>query len=300
MPQLATPAVDFAFDFAKYQALGNDYVVIDPERTAFEPTPERVRLVCDRHFGLGADGVLFGPLPAEDGSDSGFRLEIYNSDGTPCEKSGNGLRIFAQYLRDQGRTQDEEFVLHSAGGPSTVRIVDAAAGTVRVDLGRADLDSAAVGAGGPRRELLREPLEALGSSWTATCLHLGNPHCVIPLTKDQVTEELARRLGPALRDHRLFPQRINVQLMEVLDRSTIRIEIFERGAGYTLASGSSGCAAAVAAHALGLTGPEVTVRMPGGTVRVEIAPDGRVALTGEIRPVLHGSWAEPLRRRLTG
>ncbi|MFD7625414.1 diaminopimelate epimerase [Streptomyces sp. NPDC059851] len=284
------------YDFTKYEALGNDYVVIDPGHTAFEPTPELVRQVCDRHFGLGADGVLYGPLPAADG----YRLRTFNADGTECEKSGNGLRIFAQYLRDAGYTDADAFVLHTSAGPAPVRILDPAAGTVGVDLGPATLDSLAVGATGPRRTMLREPLTAADAAWTATCVHLGNPHCVIEPGAAAVDEALARRLGPAVRDHELFPHRINLELLDVVDHDRIRIEVFERGAGYTLASGSSACAAAVAAHALGLTGPRVTVEMPGGTVAVGIDGDGRVSLTGEVRAVLQGHWAPRLSRRLAG
>jgi diaminopimelate epimerase len=284
-----------AADFTKYQALGNDYVIIDPQRTSFTPTAGRVRLACDRHRGLGADGLLYGPLPADDG----FRVMIFNPDGTECERSGNGLRIFGRYLREAGYTSLDHFVLYSAAGPSAIDLIDAPDGPVRAELGAATLDSAAVGAAGPRRPMLAETLYAAGRPWTATCVDLGNPHCVIT-GGGQLSAELVREVGPELRDHELFRQRMNVELLEVVDRETIRIEIFERGAGYTLASGSSGCAAAFAASALGLTGPEVTVRMPGGDIRVSIDPAGRLALTGLVAPVLEGRWAAPLAAALCG
>ncbi|MCX4542446.1 diaminopimelate epimerase [Streptomyces sp. NBC_01565] len=270
------------YDFAKYEALGNDYIVIDPRHTTFDPTPENVRLVCDRHHGLGGDGVLYGPLPAADG----FRLRTFNADGTECEKSGNGLRIFARYLRDSGHTDADAFVLHPPAGPCPVRILDAESAIV------------GVGLGAPALEGLREPLTAGGATWTATRVDLGNPHCVIETAPAVADEALARRLGPAVRDHALFPDRTNVELLDVLGPDRIRIEIFERGAGYTLASGSSACAAAVAAHALGLTGPRVTVEMPGGRVTVEIDAAGRVSLTGEVRAVLRGHWAPGTALRL--
>ncbi|MDJ0380134.1 diaminopimelate epimerase [Streptomyces sp. G-G2] len=289
MSQDTAPAVDFA----KYEALGNDYIVIDPRHTAFDPTPENVRLACDRHFGLGADGLLYGPLSA----DNGFRLRIFNPDGTECEKSGNGLRIFARYLREAGHAITDAFTLHSLAGPSAVRILDGRAGMVRIDLGPATTDSRAVGAAGPARPMLREPLHAAGSGLSVTCVQLGNPHCVVFLDDEPASEELARRIGPAVRDHELFTQRVNVELLNVIDRENIRIEIYERGAGYTLSSGSSACTAAFAAHARGLTGTRTTVHMPGGRVTVEIDDDGRIALSGEVRPVLRGHWAQRIGQR---
>ncbi|MFD8233365.1 diaminopimelate epimerase [Streptomyces sp. NPDC059696] len=281
-------------DFAKYEALGNDYIVVDPSGTDFVPLPEHVRLACDRHHGLGADGLLYGPLPAEDG----FGLLTFNADGSVCPQSGNGLRILARYLRESGHTDADTFTLHSSAGPATVRVLDLGSGTVSADLGTASLDSRAVGAAGPARTLLREPLLAAGEPWEVTCVQLGSPHCVIPVPDRTADEALARTVGAAVRDHALFPDRINVELLDVVDRETLRIEIFERGAGYTLASGSSACAAAVAAHALDLTGPRVTVHMPGGEVEVGIAADGTVTLTGVVRPVLRGHWAAGIGQRL--
>lgn len=311
---LPPPRHDMAdgHDFVKYEALGNDYLVIAPAAGQVAPTPDNIRLICDRHYGPGADGVLYGPLPEK----HGFGLRTFNSDGTECEKSGNGLRIFGRYLRDHGWTGEPEFTVRTLAGPVTVQLVDPAPGPeapdaaspdgghpgdgapVRVSMGRASLDSELIGATGPRREMLRETLAAAEGEWTATCVFLGNPHCVLPLDGTEVTEELARRLGPGLAGHARFPGRINVQLMEVRAADRIRIEAYERGAGYTLASGSSACAAAVAAHALGLTGPEVTVEMPGGHLAVGISDAGEVTLTGPVRPVVAGRWAPAFRRRL--
>ncbi|MFI6149094.1 diaminopimelate epimerase [Streptomyces sp. NPDC051109] len=282
-----------AADFVKYEALGNDYVVVDPRHTAFEPTPDNVRLACDRHFGLGADGLLYGPLPAEDG----FRVQIFNPDGTECAKSGNGLRIFARYLRESGRAGTDAFTLHSPAGPSPVHVLHGSPGTVRIGLGAATTDSRAVGAAGPARPLLREPLHAAGLDLRVTGVRLANPHCVVLLDDDRADEELARRICPAVRDHALFTQRVNVELLNVIDRENIRIEIFERGAGYTLSSGSSACTAAFAARALGLTGSRTTVHMPGGRVTVDVDGDDRITLSGEVRPVLCGRWAPRLGQR---
>jgi diaminopimelate epimerase len=284
-------------DFVKYHALGNDYCVIDPRATEFYPSPENIRLVCDRHFGLGCDGVLLGPLqhPAPSGH---WYLRIFNPDGTECEKSGNGLRVFARYLLESGTARGDHFTLHSAGGPSQVRVTGEE-GIIEIDLGPASLDSEAFGAPGPSRTMLREPLHVLGERAEVTCVTLGNPHCVVPLDEARVTAETAHVLGPALRDHEAFLQRVNVQLLSAEGRHSIRIEVFERGAGYTLASGSCAAAAAFAAHALGLTGQEVKVHMPGGAIDVRIAPGNRVTLSGRVQAVLSGRWAPELRASFT-
>ncbi|WP_063726076.1 diaminopimelate epimerase [Streptomyces monomycini] len=305
-------AVPDGHDFVKYEALGNDYLVITPAAAQAVSTPENIRLICDRHHGPGADGILYGPLPAQ----HGFGLRTFNSDGSECEKSGNGLRIFGRYLSDYGWAEEPEFTVHTPAGPATVELLEpdsrgpgtalpgsgrsaeAEPAPVRVSMGRASLDSELIGATGPRREMLRETLPALEREWTATCVFLGNPHCVVPLDGSEVTEETARRLGPALVRHERFPQRVNVQLMEVRAADLIRIECYERGAGYTLASGSSACAAAVAAHALGLTSAEVTVEMPGGTLGVGVSDTGEVTLTGPVRSVVAGRWTPAFRRRL--
>lgn len=278
-------------EFAKYHALGNDYIVIDPG-SGFVPTPENARLVCDRHAGVGADGVLFGPLTGTEP----FGLRTFNADGTECAKSGNGLRIFARYLREHGHTTADELTVLTAAGPAEVTIVDLDRDLVRADLGVATVDSTAVGATGARRDLLREPLTAAGAELTVTGVYLGTPHCVAVLDGEEVTEERMRALGPVLRDHERFTDRINVSLVHVLDRTAVRIEIFERGAGYTLASGASACAVAFATHALGRTGSRVAVHMPGGRVDVEIGDTGAVVLTGPVEPVVVGTWAGPLRR----
>ncbi|MCQ4081116.1 diaminopimelate epimerase [Streptomyces sp. RB6PN25] len=283
-------------DFVKYEALGNNYVVVDPRYAAFAPLPENVRRVCDRNRGLGADGLLYGPLPAADG----FRLLTFNADGSECGGSGNGLRIFAWYLRESGHTEADVMTLRTPSGTSTATIVDADSGVVRVGLGTARPDSGAVGARGPARTMLREPLDAAGRRWEAGCVRLGSPHCVLPLADAPADAGLARRVGAAVSSHDLFPDRINVELLHVTDRENLSIEVFERVAGHVPASGSGAAAAAYVAHARGLSGPRVTVHMPGGRVTVDIGEDGAVSLTGEVGPVLRGHWAPRLARSLSG
>lgn len=275
-------------DFYKYHALGNDYIVIDPNKTTLPLTAETVRLLCHRHFGIGSDGILYGPFFQQDG----IHLRILNPDGSEAEKSGNGIRLFARYLFDAGYIKDSAFDLFTPGGKVSVEILDTRASLIKVNMGTATFSSTAIPVAGPVREVIAEPLTVLGQTYAATCLSVGNPHCVLPLPV--ISRELAEQLGPVIENHLLFPNRINLQLLKVLDRSTIQIEIWERGAGYTLASGSSSCAAASAAYRLGLIDRNVTVIMPGGTLRIAITAAGDIYMTGPATAVYQGTFAETL------
>ena len=283
-----------AFDFWKYHALGNDYLVIDPNLTTFDPTPEAVKLVCDRHFGVGSDGILFGPI-LEGGR---IRLRIFNPDGSEAEKSGNGIRIFSRYLVEAGYVKEKTFTLLTLGDEVRVEVLDETASMIKVDMGTVTFRSDEIPVAGPSREVVDEPLAVGDRVFRVTCASVGNPHCVIPLP--EISAELAREYGPRIENHPLFPHRINVQFLKVLDRKNIQIEIWERGAGYTLASGSSSSAAACAAYRLGLVEPELTVHMPGGEIGIAIAPDGHVHMTGPVAGVARGEFAEEMRRRIKG
>jgi diaminopimelate epimerase len=279
-------------DFVKYQALGNDYLVVDPNLVLLTPTPQAIRLLCDRHLGVGADGVLLGPIgPVQ--ANAPVRLRIFNPDGSECERSGNGLRMFALYLAQHYLACSEFAIRTVAGDARAVLHQDEAAG--------AGSGSAVVSVemGMPRFDAVDEPLPVGGREVRITAVHNGNPHAVVhggdvPSTPSAA---VARELGPLIAGHERFPGRTNVQFLCVVDRATIRIEIWERGAGYTLASGSSGCAAASAAHHLGLVDRRVTVQMPGGQVLVDVGLDG-VTLTGPVEEVMTGTFAVPLRAAL--
>jgi diaminopimelate epimerase len=247
-------------NFHKYQGLGNDYLVVEADGVS-APSPNLIRRMCDRHYGVGADGVLLGgPRQADE-----LSARIFNPDGSEAEKSGNGLRIFARYLWDVGRVQDAPFSVRTKGGLVTCQVQDG--GTlVTVDMGKATFDSAAIPVRVPRREVVDEALVVGGERIHFTAVSIGNPHCVVHV--DHVDADLARRLGPPLESHELFPNRTNVQFVQVVDRSRITIEIWERGAGYTLASGSSSCAAAAASVRLGRCDGSITVTMPGGDLAI--------------------------------
>lgn len=281
-------------DFAKYQALGNDYVVVDPRHCDFRPDGDSVRLLCDRHLGVGADGVLLGPnAPVLPGRP--VELRIFNSDGSECEKSGNGIRMFALYVAEH-YLAEKEFVVRTTAGDTPVEICDFGGGIVRADMGRPVFDAPAIPVLGIEGPVIAQSLMVDGREVTITCVNIGNPHTVVVLP--QISPELARSLGPRIARHPRFPEGTNVQLLRVVDRNTIEIEIWERGAGYTLASGSSSCAAVSAAHALGMVDESVTVRMPGGTIDIAIGPGGGVTMTGVAEQVAVGSFAPAFRDRL--
>ena len=267
--------------FAKYQALGNDYLVLEAaDWPALDSTV--VRRICDRRFGIGSDGVLLRDDPA---NGEGHRLRIFNPDGSEAEKSGNGLRIFARYLWDRGVVADEPFTVSTAAGDVRCLVGDAGR-EVTVDMGRVRFDSRSIPVTGRPREVLREQLTAGGRTIQFSAATIGNPHCVI-LTERARADEV-RSLGPLIENDPRFPNRTNVQLVEVIDRANLKIEIWERGAGYTLASGSSSCAAAAVARRLGLCGSRVTVHMPGGRLAIEIDDDFAVRMTGPAVRVCEG------------
>ncbi|MBP7736196.1 MAG: diaminopimelate epimerase [Spirochaetes bacterium] len=279
-------------DFYKYHGLGNDYIVIDPGRNDVSLTPENIILICDRNLGIGSDGILHGPF-FDNGSIS---VRIFNPDGSEAEKSGNGARIFTRHLHEHGHIRGDTAAFDTLGGPITARVLDTGTYGIRVNMGTCAFDSEKIPAAGPRREVINEAIEVKGRTFRMTCVSVGNPHCVIPL--DDISKGLACDIGPLIERHPLFPNRINMQLAKVIDRRTLRIEIWERGAGYTLASGSSSCAAACACRRLGLVDGSVTVLMPGGPLSIEIGGDWSVAMTGPVASVSEGNFTPEFRRLL--
>ncbi|HEY1792857.1 MAG TPA: diaminopimelate epimerase [Opitutaceae bacterium] len=271
--------------YRKYHALGNDYIVLDPADFPgqAEPSAHQVRVICHRNFGVGSDGILWGPLPS---SKADFGLRIFNPDASEAEKSGNGLRIFSRFLWDEKLAKGAAFTIETPGGVVASRVRDNGS-LVTVEMGCVSFDSAMIPVSGPKREVVAEELEVDGRRFSFSAATIGNPHCVIPV--DDLSPELARRYGPGIEVMPLFPRRTNVQFMRAIDRSTIQIEIWERGAGYTLASGSSSSAAAAVAHRLGLVGRSVAVRMPGGTIGIEIGEGYAITMTGPVTRVADGT-----------
>ncbi len=270
--------------FHKYHALGNDYIVLDPADFPSwkEPGRAEIRVICHRNFGVGSDGILWGPIPT---AKADFGLRIFNPDGSEAEKSGNGLRIFSRHLWDQKRAAKPSFTIETPGGVVKSEIKEAGS-LITVEMGSVSFDSRRIPVTGAAREVLGEKIEVDGRAFTFSAATIGNPHCVIPV--DDLSAGLAHRYGPALEVHANFPNRTNVQFLKVLDRSNIQIEIWERGAGYTLASGSSSSAAAAVAHRLGLVDRSVAVRMPGGTIGIEIGDGFSITMTGTVNKVADG------------
>jgi diaminopimelate epimerase len=255
-------------EFAKYHALGNDYLVADPE---FRPTVARVRALCDRNRGVGADGVLAFAAPQR----APFRLRIFNPDGSEAETSGNGLRIFARALHDLGYTRQRAFGIETAGGTrnATLSLRAGRVRAVEIEMGRASV--------GATRTLRID-----GQLLDVIPVSIGNPHCVVFV--DAIDDSALLRLGPALETHPRFPERSNVQLAHVSTRRRIELRIWERGVGATLASGSSSCAAAAAAFARGLVDNRVDAHMPGGRLSLRIGADLDVRMKGPATPVFRG------------
>jgi diaminopimelate epimerase len=272
--------------FAKGHGLGNDYLVIEEADLPGPLTTAAIVRICDRNWGVGSDGILLR-VPT---SRADFGLRIFNPDGSEAEKSGNGLRIFAKYLRDHGYARRDVFTVDTPGGvvECQCRVRDGRVTFVTVEMGRATFRAPDVPMSGPDRDVVAVPLRlGDGTLVTATAVSVGNPHCVVFV--DRLEEETCRRLGPLIERHPAFPNRTNVQFARVHARDTLDILIWERGAGYTLASGSSSCGAASAAVRNGFCDPgRVTVRMPGGELIVHVRPDWSLKLEGPVEEVCTG------------
>lgn len=272
-------------NFSKYQALGNDYLVMEAAAIEGYLTAEAIRLICHRNYGVGGDGLLVGPLAS---GVCDFGLRLFNPDGGEFEKSGNGLRIFARYLWDKGLVGDTPFTIETAGGPVRAQVF-AQGQQVTVEMGQATFESGRIPVAGPAREVLRETMVVDGEELVYCAAGMGNPHCVV--LRERVSAEEAKRCGPMIEHDPRFPNRTNVQFMTVLDRNNIRIEIWERGVGYTLASGTSSCAAAAVAHRLGQCDRQITVHMAGGNLDIHIDRDYAVTMTGPVRKICEGEIA---------
>lgn len=269
--------------FHKYHALGNDYLVLEPNALSTHLNAQQIQRICHRHFGIGSDGILLGKEATPLGE---FSLRIFNPDGSEAEKSGNGLRIFARYLWDEGFVQEAPFAIVTPGGKVWATVQEKGQ-KISIEMGQISFASQAIPVTGANREVLNERLEVAGRSFQYCAATIGNPHCV--LLCESISAEEARHYGPLIETQAIFPQRTNVQFMKILDRENIQIEIWERGAGYTLASGSSSSAAAAVAHKLGLCQSRLWVHMPGGKLAVNISPEFGITITGPATQVAQGS-----------
>ena len=260
----------------KYHGLGNDYLICHRD-IADRLTNEQIQILCHRHYGIGSDGLLI-----DSGDQIHPTLRIINPDGSEAEKSGNGLRIYARYLFDIGRVGHQPFLVHTAGGDVCCTVHDDPH-QITVEMGQANFNPAALPALLDLPEALNYPLKLKDETLSVSLVSMGNPHCVVPVDKLALAQ--VYRLGPQIENHPLFPRRTNVQFVEVVDRATLRIGIWERGAGFTTASGSSSCAAASVMRKLGRVDDRVNVNMPGGQLRISFRHNFQVSMCGPVHKI---------------
>ena len=276
-----------AIEFTKYQGLGNDFILIDNRSSSLPVvTPEQAIKLCDRHFGIGADGVIF-VLPGE--NDTDYTMRIFNSDGSEPEMCGNGIRCLAGFLADlEGESRNKDsYRIHTLGGVMTPQLISD--GLVKVDMGLPRLLAVEIPTTlTPAQEkVISQPLEVAGQTWDVTCVNMGNPHC-ITFVKDVAAIEL-ETIGPKFEHHPAFPQRINTEFMQVVRRDYLKMRVWERGAGITLACGTGACASLVAGVLTGKCDRIATIELPGGPLQIEWSEiDQRVYMTGPAERVFTG------------
>lgn len=277
--------------FIKSHGLGNDYIVIDSEMIDIKLSVNAIKRICNIHYGIGSDGILL-KVPS---TKADFGLKIYNPDGSEAEKSGNGLRIFCKFIYDYNFTQNKVFTVETLGGIVKAEIVETANGKAKmisVDMGKAIFKSREIPVNSDNTEFIGQKIPVGGTDFEVNCVSVGNPHCVV--LKDKLDEEEIRKYGPLLEKHELFPNRINVQFVKVLSRTEAQVLIWERGAGFTLASGSSSCAVACILVKRGLIDRDVNINMIGGILKIQIDEDWNIRMTGEVREIGNGTLSDEM------
>ncbi|WP_297086849.1 diaminopimelate epimerase [uncultured Draconibacterium sp.] len=281
--------------FVKSHGLGNDYITLNQDEISFKLTEKAIVRICDVHFGIGSDGILL-KVPS---NNADFGLRILNPDGSEAEKSGNGLRIFAKYLYDYGFTKEKSFSIETLGGLVKAEVIEEKnnkAKTIKVDMGKAIFESEKIPVACANEECIGEVMELAERSYEINCVSVGNPHCVI--LKDELDELEIKTYGAEIENHSMFPNRINVQFARVVSPNEVEVLIWERGAGWTLASGSSSCAVACTVVKRGLTERNLSIKMPGGSLAIEIDEDWEIRMTGEVREIASGTLSAELLQDL--
>ena len=288
-------------EFSKYQGLGNDFLLLDLrdaplDGSGVHATPELVQRLCDRRFGVGADGVILA-LPAQSGAE--LRMRIFNADGSEAEMCGNGIRCLARFLADRdGDGAGRRWEVETAAGPIVPELQGD--GQVRVDMGPPFLDPDTVPTHLPKGPagLPQGELSVLETTWSVAAAGMGNPHVVVPVP-DVMAMDL-EAIGSALEVHPVFPARTNVHLVQVLSPNHLLMRVWERGAGPTLACGTGACATLVACHLLGLSDREARLDLPGGPLAISWEEtSNHVFMTGPAERIFDGELADPLARELT-
>ncbi|HAA89259.1 MAG: Diaminopimelate epimerase [Thermoanaerobacterales bacterium 50_218] len=282
-------------EFFKWQGLGNDFVILEDCQFAEEKLPGLARALCDRHFGIGADGmVLLFP-----GRRASLVMRIFNPDGSEAEMCGNALRCVAKYAFEKGLVGDPVVEVETKAGIKKARIIldGPEKGLVQVDMGEPVLERERIPVmGPPGTRVIEEELEVAGEKLEITAVSMGNPHCL--LFVPDVQEAPVGQIGPLLEKHQLFPQRTNVEFVEVRSPQEIVVRVWERGVGETLACGTGACASAVGSFLCGKTGRSVRVRLPGGQLLIEWLPDNHVYMTGPAEEVFQGVLSEKFEQKL--
>lgn len=276
-------------EFSKYQGLGNDFILID-NRNSTEPmvTPEQAVKMCDRHFGIGGDGVIF-VLPGQEGTD--YTMKIYNSDGSEPEMCGNGIRCLAKFIAQlEGNEEvNKSYKIHTLAGLIVPKLESN--GEVTVDMGEPELTAAKIPTtlGSVEGKVVAQPLEVADRTWSVTTVSMGNPHC-ITFVEDNSAIAL-EQIGPLFERHPVFPQRTNTEFIQVISSDYIKMSVWERGAGITLACGTGACASVVAGVLNNKCDRSCTVELPGGCLRILwSATDNRVYMTGPATKVFEGKY----------
>lgn len=276
-----------ALTFRKYHGLGNDFILID-NRGDRQPylTSETAQRWCDRHFGIGADGVIFA-LPGQDGTD--YTMRIFNSDGSEPEMCGNGIRCLARFLADLEGVTEKTYKIQTLAGVITPQLL--ADGQVRVDMGEPQLLAKTIPTtlAPPEEKVINQPLQVGEKTWSVTCVSMGNPHCLTFV--DDVDAIPLPEIGPLFEHHPHFPQRTNTEFIQVIAPDRLKMRVWERGAGITLACGTGACATVVAAVLTGKGDRRCTVELPGGNLLIEwSANDNRLYMTGPAQFVFAGDY----------
>jgi diaminopimelate epimerase len=277
--------------FYKYHGLGNDYIVINPAETNVSLTKEVIQLICNRNYGAGSDGILYGPEIIGDS----YGLRIFNPDGSEAEKSGNGLRIFSRYLWEKGLVKENEFTIKTLGGMARSQVFDNGK-SIKVEMGQVSFDALKIPVNGETGEVVQKKLLIDEKQFIFSAATIGNPHCVI--IADEISPEETLKYGPLIEHNPKFPNRTNVQFMKIVDKANIQIEIWERGAGYTLASGSSSTAAAAVAFKLKLCTNNIRVRMQGGELNINFTDDFYATMVGPVAAVYNGELSDEMIEEL--
>ncbi|MBD2136732.1 diaminopimelate epimerase [Anabaena sp. FACHB-1237] len=276
-------------EFTKYHGLGNDFILID-NRSSLTPilTPQKSIELCDRHFGIGADGVIFA-LPGQNGTD--YSMRIFNSDGSEPEMCGNGIRCLAAFLTELegvNRTKDS-YRIHTLAGVITPQLTDD--GQIRVDMGTPRLLAIEIPTtlAPAEFQVINQPLEVGDKTWNVTCVSMGNPHCITFV--EDVHQIDLEKIGPQFENHPVFPKRTNTEFIQVINRNYLKMRVWERGAGITLACGTGACASLVAGVLNDKCDRTATIELPGGSLEIEWSQsDDKIYMTGPAERVFTGKY----------